>query len=503
MTKPCFVFDSGRQRPNFVASIVSTLLCVASCVLLVAPVARAATNPLPALRLTPRAGALVPGTMIRDYALHLLFWAPPGTTLASDIAPGMRTMESDIQTALATGHDDNIFSVPGQYQDSSGQGDPRIASIDATNDGDAVPANQTGTACQNAPPPCVTTTQLDQEVDAVAARGGWTPGRHTLVLMVLASPVVVCDATACEFGCSYHSLTAGGYPDAVITLSAALQGGCGLAPDLQYAEDLTGHEQNEAIVDPDGTGTEIADPCVGNFAPNEINGHEYEVPYLQLPSGVCSPVSVFKPTLNASFTVRAVPVKGGSSVTFFPAKNEDPGGDLIHDQWYELGPKPIEGAGRPITHVYTHPDPDAGYLVAHLIQDLSGASVQRNKEFKVTPTAQQVAKLLAKRLVPSGRAARIGEVLRHGKYSFAYAAPSPGRLVISWYLPQHAGKPLLVAKASAAFAAARKTTVNIRLLASGRKHLASAARLRLTAKASFTPTGASAIDAVRTITLRR
>ena len=145
--------------------------------------------------------------------------------------------------------------------------------------------------------------------------------------------VVVCDATACDFGCSYHSLTAGGYPDAVITLSSALYG-CGTAPDLQYAEHLTGHEQNEAIVDPDGTGTEIADPCVGNFAANEINGHEYEVPYLQLPSGVCSPVSVFKPTLNASFTVRAVPVKGGSSVTFFPAENEDPGGDLIHDQWY-------------------------------------------------------------------------------------------------------------------------------------------------------------------------
>jgi hypothetical protein len=288
----------------------------------------------------------------------------------------------------------------------------------------------------------------------------------------------------------------------VITLSAALYG-CGGAPNLQYAEQLTGHEQNEAIVDPDGQGTEIADPCVGNFAPNEINGHEYLVPYLQLPSGTCSPVAVFKPTLNASFTVNYVPVAGGSLVTFIPAPNEDPGGDLIRDKWFYLGPTPIEGGGHPITHLYTHPDPNAGYLVAHLIQDLSGAYVQSNKEFNVGPTGQQVVSGLAKLLVPAGKAARLRAVLKHREYPFAYAAPCPGRLVVSWYLTQRAGKALLVAKGTEVFAAARKATVEIRLLASGRKRFASAARVRLTASGSFTPAGASALDAVKTITLRR
>ncbi|MGO9793047.1 MAG: Ig-like domain-containing protein [Solirubrobacteraceae bacterium] len=254
---------------------------------------------------TAHVGSQVPGTMLRDYALHLVFWAPPPTTLDSDVESGMEQLESDIQAALAAGQDGNIFSVPGDYTDASGPGDPRIASIDTTNDSDPLPADQAGIPCQE-PTPCVTQTQVSQEVSSLAAEKGWTPGEHTLVLVVLASPVLPCDSQACgtAFADGYHGQTADGYAYAVDFMSA-FNSSVPAVYEPSYAEGLTGHEQNEAIVDPSGAGLEIADPCsqyaTGPLhATNEINGHLYEMPYLLLPSGVCSLVVAALDTTSTS-----------------------------------------------------------------------------------------------------------------------------------------------------------------------------------------------------------
>jgi hypothetical protein len=278
---------------------------------------------------TAQMGSQVPGTMLRDYALHLVFWTPPPTTLDSDVESGMEQLESDVKAALAAGQDGNIFSVPGDYTDALGPGDPRIASIDTTNDSDPLPADQAGIPCQE-PTPCVTQTQVSQEVSSLAAEKGWTPGEHTLVLVIVAAPVLPCDAQACgtAFADGYHGQTLDGYAYAVDFMSPF---NSSLPAELEalFAEGLTGHEQNEAIVDPSGAGLEIADPC-GRSGPlhatNEINGHLYSLQPLLLPSGVCSLVVAALDTTSTSVACSPSSLtKGGASTctatvtdTFYP-----------------------------------------------------------------------------------------------------------------------------------------------------------------------------------------
>ena len=472
---------------------VGALVCLAATLALAAPAYGSAS---------------VSGTMLRDYALHLVFWIPPGATLDSAVEPGMLRMETDIQAALAAGRDGNIFSVPGDYTDANGRGDPRIASIDTTTDTDAVASDQTGTACQNAPPPCVTETQLNQEVSSLAANRGWLPGTHTLVLVVLASQVNVCGSigfcTPHKFA-GYHGNTAvDPTTGAVIGYTYVVIPTVGNENDLPFelfgAEVLTGHEQNEAIVDPSGYYTEIADPCRVSPGANEINGHEYLLPYLQLPSGVCSLVSVFRPTLNAHFTITQVPVKGGSLVTFTPASNEDPGGDLINDGWSNITPTLIQGGGQPVTHLFTKP---GEYSIGHEIEDLGQTYAMVRQNFTRGPNAGDLRRALARVLIPSGPAASLARLRRAG-YRFTFAAPCAGRLVVSWSAMDSATRRRVeLASVSLAARKAGRVAVRLPLRAGVWPFVAHAARITLTANGTFIPRGAPAITATRTATLPR
>jgi len=75
------------------------------------------------------------------------------------------------------------------------------------------------------------------------------------------------------------------------------------------------------------------------------------------------------------------------------------------------------------------------------------------------PTRAQLRALLYRQLLPSGHAARIGVLLRHGGYSLSFIAPTAGRVVISWYLvpngvrlAAHGPQPVLIATVSGRFA---------------------------------------------------
>ncbi len=235
----------------------------------------------------------VPPKTLRDYALHLVFWSPPGTALASDVVPGMIQFEADVRASLSSGQQ-SIFSVPGLYPHV----DPKIASIDEVNDSDAIPSDRSQRFCAGSSQPCATAAQVGREVVKVASRRGWAGGSRALVLMVLAQPVLACDESGCTQEaepCGFHGYADGrskSYVYALVTMSGvdARCGGNGMLipPDLDAAVLLTGHEQNEAVADPDGEGIEVADPCAGHFGQNIINGHQYTLPYLRLPSGRCS-----------------------------------------------------------------------------------------------------------------------------------------------------------------------------------------------------------------------
>jgi subtilase family serine protease len=125
--------------------------------------------------------------------------------------------------------------------------------------------------------------------------------------------------------------------------------------------------------------------------------------------------------------------------------------------------------------------------------------------------AAQLKARLAAQLAPSGKAARIGSLLRLDGFSFAFSALAAGSLVIDWYeLPPGAKlaksakpKPVLVASARVSFAAAGRRTVELVLTRAGRTLLARAKQIRLSAKGTFTPRGRPPITATKSFALRR
>jgi hypothetical protein len=125
------------------------------------------------------------------------------------------------------------------------------------------------------------------------------------------------------------------------------------------------------------------------------------------------------------------------------------------------------------------------------------------------PTDAQVKAALLAALAPSGRAARIGALLKRG-YSDRFRALAGGRVRISWYevpkgahLVKRHPVPILVAAGTRSLTAASSTSLRITLTSRGRHLLAHARRLQLTARGVFTPLGRPSVSAVKTFTLKR
>ena len=120
----------------------------------------------------------------------------------------------------------------------------------------------------------------------------------------------------------------------------------------------------------------------------------------------------------------------------------------------------------------------------------------------VTVSSATIRFLLVTALVPRGNGARIGPLVRAGGYSFSFAAPSPGRLVIAWYRLAH-GRQTRVAAASFVFHRANTAKIKLGLSGKGRELLSGARRMKLIAKGAFTPVGQHTTSATKRITLNR
>jgi hypothetical protein len=122
-----------------------------------------------------------------------------------------------------------------------------------------------------------------------------------------------------------------------------------------------------------------------------------------------------------------------------------------------------------------------------------------------TPSGMSPARIRAlviHALILRGQGARIGALLKRGVYSFSFAAPSAGRLVIAWSRIIH-GKRVLVAIATIMFHKAGAATINLALTGKGRNLLRRAGRMQVMAVGGFTPAGGGTISASRRIMLRR
>ncbi len=118
----------------------------------------------------------------------------------------------------------------------------------------------------------------------------------------------------------------------------------------------------------------------------------------------------------------------------------------------------------------------------------------------VTVSSATIRWLLVKALPPHGNGARIGALLKHGSYSFSFAAPLPGRLVISWYRLEH-GRQMRVVAGTFVFHKANLARIKLVLTGNGRRLLTGASKLKLVAKGAFTPVGQGTTRATESITV--
>ncbi len=118
----------------------------------------------------------------------------------------------------------------------------------------------------------------------------------------------------------------------------------------------------------------------------------------------------------------------------------------------------------------------------------------------------QLIVLLAREITPSGRAAKIGQLLRHHGVGLRFRAPQPGSAVVQWYrVPPgaHLAKatPTLVASGRSVFGSPRLATLEIRLTSAGQRLLQRTKSLKLVAKGTFTPAAAKPVSVKKSFTL--
>jgi hypothetical protein len=128
------------------------------------------------------------------------------------------------------------------------------------------------------------------------------------------------------------------------------------------------------------------------------------------------------------------------------------------------------------------------------------------------PAAVGVGSFFAAQLLPSGKAARIGTLLKFGLFKQRFRAPEAGTEVVKWYfLPPGAklakaskrAQPVLVASGSIVFRVAGSAEMKIRLSSRGKALLKRSKRLRLTATSTFTPVGEPAVTTSAAFQLTR
>jgi hypothetical protein len=133
---------------------------------------------------------------------------------------------------------------------------------------------------------------------------------------------------------------------------------------------------------------------------------------------------------------------------------------------------------------------------------------QHEREEKEQLEKQEILASLGKAF-PAAKAATLLGLLKTGTWSFSFDAPMAGKLLVSWYqVPKGAhlsakAEPVLVATNSETFIGSGTKKVTIHLTRKGKQLLEHVRSLKLTAKASFTPTGGrAAVVSLETFVLR-
>jgi hypothetical protein len=131
-----------------------------------------------------------------------------------------------------------------------------------------------------------------------------------------------------------------------------------------------------------------------------------------------------------------------------------------------------------------------------------------DKPAHISPT--EIKTLLARQLVPAGKATSTSALLKHGGLNMSFSFPEAGSLTVQWLLvpsgAKGAGKttgekPILAATGHARFTAAGKIRVGIRLTAQGRKLLRRARKPHIEARGAFAVKGEAAVRVAKRFAL--
>ncbi|HEY5318825.1 MAG TPA: Ig-like domain repeat protein [Solirubrobacteraceae bacterium] len=179
-------------------------------------------------------------------------------------------------------------------------------------------------------------------------------------------------------------------------------------------------------------------------------------------------------------------------------------------QWQRCSSTACTNIANATDSSYDLTDSDLGLKVRVVVLAVNSVGYGISASSKVGPVLglAEIKAVLAKKITPKGKPAKIGAILKSGGYKLAFAAPEAGRVVVDWYLvPKGAhlakARPVLVATGRATFKAAGTTTIKIKLTAEGKRLLRRAGKLKLTAQETFSAAGQAPIVVRKTFTLKR
>ena len=213
--------------------------------------------------------------------VYAIYWAAGGA-----MDPSYRTVIdqyfNDVAAATASLKTDNVYWANTQYYGLNKSPIVNTSKL-LGSEWDLNPLPASGCKLYTGVTACLSDQQLRDEINRVATKNGWPRDGSTLYFIFTAQGVGSCSGSSCAFStfCAYHSwITVGGtllYANMPYANTAPT--GCGVAQspnavlnkDADATLNVTSHEHNEAITDPQGTGWydrrgyENGDKCAWNF----------------------------------------------------------------------------------------------------------------------------------------------------------------------------------------------------------------------------------------------
>jgi hypothetical protein len=162
---------------------------------------------------------------------------------------------------------------------------------------------------------------------------------------------------------------------------------------------------------------------------------------------------------------------------------------------------------KPLEPIKGHPTGGGGSTSTPSTTGGGGAAGGVLATTETRPSPAQIEAALRAVLTPTGKAAKASRLRRTHRFTVSFSAPAAGTVAIDWFqVPRGArlarAHPILIASGHATFSAAARAKVTLELTAAGRRLLAHAHSVRLTAKATFTLAGGSRFAVRSAFTLR-